>query len=677
MTALFTHQKLDWTIHTLGEALEASPDDGEVRMQLSRALLSKGLFHDGGESVCASALAGARKTLGEDPGNLESLGVAGLALLGMGRPEAAWRYLRQGLAADGDAVEIHLGLGWHATEERDTASALRHLEAACRLAPESWETHLWLGRTLLRIARTQKDAERLLERAQYHLVQCLRLGPPPAQTPPLLRDLGVSCLQSGRLREAERFFIRLREQDDYAPIARFHLGQVAYGLGKYHNAITHFRQFLRDNPEDPDVLARMALTWFQLGDYRRARETCHQALLADPTHVPARHALGCALLEEGDANEALKTFRQTLKESPGHLPSYIELARARRLGGDVPWLIRALEVEVGQYDRLPRGKTGSEGAQVEPRAMTRERIRVVLEELRAVGPSTTDAVLRTIHHTQDEGLRFQLWEAACAMATSAVADETAGMLRQSGVRFSPALGAEALAASSALPEPVLTSGLRVEDSDLKRAAIDRHPPAHDVIEHRRNLDRERQRARAYQALLLLAVASRRSPAGRQLLREWASAADPELATAAWAGLALYGEPEASAHLQRRARDVGVPGIVERLLREVSPAERRLPPRRVSDDEQTTCTTCGRTPDEVSHMITGGDTVICDRCVGRVSTERAKLRAPDEAHCQLCGRSHFESRGVYRFQSVDICHHCLQLSLGLVEREEVAQFLATW
>ena len=77
------------------------------------------------------------------------------------------------------------------------------------------------------------------------------------------------------------------------------------------------------------------------------------------------------------------------------------------------------------------------------------------------------------------------------------------------------------------------------------------------------------------------------------------------------------------------------------------------------------------------MIAGGDTVICDRCVIHITQNRATLNADDDASCALCGRTHFESAGLYAYNGVSICNTCVQLSLGLREREEVEEFLATW
>ena len=118
-------------------------------------------------------------------------------------------------------------------------------------------------------------------------------------------------------------------------------------------------------------------------------------------------------------------------------------------------------------------------------------------------------------------------------------------------------------------------------------------------------------------------------------------------------------------------------VVTRRLGAVTPPVRIQDARRVGSAEETRCATCGRTHAEVTHMIAGGDTVICDHCVIRITQNRATLRAPDEATCDLCGRSHFEASGLYTYNGVSICNTCVQLSLGLREREEVDGFLASW
>ncbi len=672
---MYPHQKLEWTQARLEERLDATPDDAEARTELARVCLSRALYHGGGEAMAAQALQHARKLVHDDPEAPEGHVLAGAALVASDRPEAAKKYLDEAMRLAPARGDLHLALGALYRSQRDLHLAIKHLENACRAAPESWECHLLLGRALSERARTVGGA-RLIERAQYHMVQALSLEPSPDLLPALMRDLGLLCLNTGRYADAEKLFIRLRQNPRFSTPARKYLGQVAYALGKYKSAIQHDRQYLEAlaagaQGEDPGVLAQIGMSYLHLGELDRAREFCNRALVLDPDLLVARHALGCVLVEEGQISDAIKLFRDTLHEHPEHVQSYVELARTRRRAGDAVWLQKALAVETGEYDKLP--VTGGPAA---PRTVARRRIDVLLDELRAVGPSSVSAVLGALDLTEDEGLRFALWEAACGLAAGHVADELGARLREPGRFFSVNLARNALAAAAWIPEPALTSGLNVTLEDVQRAAVDRRGNAVDLGAHRRAVEGEREVARAWQAVLLLAIATRRSRSARQLLTSWGQGVDPELAVAVHAAQAMCGEPEAIKSLHRRGQEKGSVVLVDRLLARIVPPPRRGEPTAVQGGD-TRCSACGRTGAEATHLMTGTRAVLCDHCIGEVVQNRLALTAPDDAACHLCGRTHFEARSLWRIHGVDVCVHCVDLSVGLRERETVDRFLAAW
>lgn len=669
---MFPHKKLDWHITRLEKQLQESPEDPELRHELARACLSRGLYHGGGEAWCNKALTHARKVLHEDPGHLGALIVAGSALVGMGRPDTARKHLDEAMRLDAERPDLHLALGVLHRSEGDRHQALRHLETACRLAPDSWEAHLYLGRVLQERAGEVRNNRRLLERAQYHFVQALKREPSHELTAPLLRDIGQSCLATGRYAEAEKFFVRLREQERFKAVARLNLGLVAMHQGKYKNAIQHFRQYLEERPEDPRVHTQMATAYLELAEFPRAREACNQALLMDPGNRQARYILGCALLEEGQPGEAIRVFKEALHEHPDHMEAYLELCRLRRQAQDFPWLHKALAAELGGYDHLPPDR--GEGS---PRAVTRQRVAILVDQLRSAGLAQAGPLLEGVGLVQDEGLRFQLWESLCEVVTTDLAEQVSQALREPGAHFRVPLARRALAAAAVLPEHLLTRGLDLSEEDLKRAAVDRNGPAADVGAHRANIEAQRREARAWQALLLLAIGSRRSRSGRRLLERWADTADTDLASAARAGLAMMGDVQAHRALGELAQRRGATERQVALLRAVVPPSTRSAPRPLADGADAHCSSCGRTAKEALHLMAGSEAVICDRCVVEVGRKRAALQAPDDAVCGFCGKSHLESRGLYLFQGVNICAACLELSLGLVEREEVDRFLAVW
>lgn len=668
---MYPHATLDWNASRLEARLVEHPDEVPTRVELARICLSRGLFHGQPEVQLPMALQHAKKVLSEEPQSVDGMVIAGAALVGMDRAESAQKYLDEATRTQPDRADLHVALGAMYRAQGDRHLAIRHLETAVRLSPDSWEPHLLLGRTLGE--RSRETAEpRLIERSQYHLVQALRIQPPPDLLQPLMLDLGVTCLHTQRFAEAEKLFVRLKEHQKYAAIARKHLGQVAFALGKYKNAIQHYRSYIETHGEEANVLAQMGLAYLHLRELPRAREHCNRALLLDPDHLGARHALACTLIEEGQVTEAMKVLRNTLADFPGDSASYLELARLRRRLQDYPWLQRALQTEVEGYDRLPI--TGGDAA---PRVITRKRIAILLEELRAVGPSSIPTVLAAIDALEDEALRFFLWEEACALAGGHVADDVASRLREPGKSYSVALARNALAAAAWLPEPALTAGLNVTMEDIQRQTVERRGNQADIAAHRRAVELERDVARAHQALLLLAIATRRSRSARQLLGAWGKDADPDLQVAVLAAQVICGEPEAQRALLRRGQERGAAHLVERLVNVVQPSGRLGVPTTVRNAGDVHCSSCGRTGAECTHLLSGTQAVVCDVCVQDIAKDRRKYMAPDDALCHLCGRTQMETRGVYRVSRVDICADCMDTSLGVIEREEVEKFLRAW
>ncbi len=677
---MLPHDKLDWTLSRLDQRLESAPDDAVARLEYATAAVSRALFHDGGEVWFNTALTQARRLLQHDPSNLGAMTVAGLALVGLGRTDPAARYLDEALKLAPERPDVHLALGELHRHSGDRHQAVRELEIACRLAPASWEAHALLGRLLGERAAELGAPRRLLERAQFHVVRALTLGPSPAWEAPLLHELGVTCLRSGRHADALKLFTRLQEHERYQERARYYLGLVAYHLGKYKNAILHHRRYLEKHPDNAQVHGRIGMSYLHLGEVEKAREACHRALAIEPGDLQARWTLACALLEEGHADEAVRLFREILRDAPDHLPAFSELVRLRRERGDTAWLIQALRTEVGHHDQLPprdrrEHPSGRGQVDLDPQAATRQRIRVLLEGLAGCEGDATSGVLEALDLTTHEGLRFQLWESALAQIATRRARQAVRWLDEPGRHFEARRGREVVTLTEFLPEPLLTRGLQIGEDDLKRAAVDRHGPAQSVAAHRANIDRERQQARAWQALLLLAVATRPSRQARTLLVRWASDADPELALAARAGLVMLGDEDAASALRGAVERRGAAHLVDHLIERATPSEARFTPRPVSDDKSVLCATCGRRVPEVDHLMVGASAAICNVCMTEIARRRRELTTEDaESVCALSGRTALETRAMYAWRGVFVAAEVVDESLGLVEREEVDRYL---
>jgi tetratricopeptide (TPR) repeat protein len=680
--SLFPHQKLDWNLSRLEKRVDESRDDVQTRVDFALACLSRALFHGGDEPWLNRALTQARRVLQQDPANGVAHVVAGLALTRLDRLEAAAQHLAEAERANPVPALAHYARGrWHEQARKvgdadgDRHLAVREIEAACRAEPDAWEPHALLAELLWERAQEAggpAKVPRLVERSQFHAVRALESEVPSTQRAALRYHLGITCLHGQKYAEANKLLTELVEDDTWRVRAQYYLGLVNYHTGRYKNAILYLRQHLDHAPETARVHARIAMAYLQLGEVVKARESCNRAIAIDQGDLSARWTLGCALVEEGREEEAMKAFKAILEDAPDHAPAFTELVRLRGRRGDHHWLQSALRAEVKGFDQLPLDDGG--GAR-HPRQATRERISTLIE---ALGSDDEGArhVLEAIDLTTDESLRFLLWESALDLLSARRARELVRKLEQPGKNYSASLGREVLVLARALPEELLVKALELGDEDLRRAAVERHGHTRDVTDHRKSIDLERREARAWQALLLLSVASHGNRASRALLVRWADEADEDLADAARAALVMLGDPDALEVLRKRARARGSAHLVDAMTSQLQPQSARMAVRPLAEGENRTCTTCGRRSAEAAHMMVGANAAICNVCLTEIALHRREIETDDpDKICALSGRGTFETVAMYVFKDVAVCREVVDQGLGLLERERVDRWLA--
>jgi len=680
---LFPHQKLDWNLARLDQHLADEPANPRAQLERATALWSRARFHGGGAADHEAALAGATRVIDQQPTHATALSIAAASQVALTRLDAAHALLQRAVAAEPERAEVQYALAeWHraglahGAVHADAPSAVQAADAARRAAPDAWEPHALLAALLWEQVQRSggpSGAPRALQRSMYHAVCALERQPPGGQQAALALHLGIACLHTGRLSESNKLLSRLLEDDAHRAAAQYHLGLVNARMGKYKNAILYLRQHLEHGENAAKTHARLGMAYLALGEVAKARESCNRALLEDPADLQARWALGRAQAEEGSEDDALRTFKDILADAPGHTAAFAELVSLRSARGEDGWLQAALRAEVSVFDRLPVQRAG-QGA---PRRATRERILALIGALtEARGTDTVPTLLEVFDLTTDESLRFQLWEAALDATARERRERVAEDLADAGRIYSAAAGREVLALARALPEELLVAGLQIGEEDLRRAAVDRHGPARDVGAHREAIDHERREARAWQALLLLALGSHDTRTSRNLLVRWAAEADSDLSDAARGALAMLGDPGAASLLRKRARARGAQNLVDAMIAQVQAPAAHTPVRAAADGDDHTCVTCSRRSAEVALMLVGGDHALCDHCTAEIAGERAaRLHASQDSVCRLSGRGAFETAEMYSLRGITVCREVVDLGLGLLEREAVARYLA--
>ncbi len=142
------------------------------------------------------------------------------------------------------------------------------------------------------------------------------------------------------------------------------------------------------------------------------------------------------------------------------------------------------------------------------------------------------------------------------------ARELQGALDTPGRAYGAARAREVLSLAASIDEPGLTNGLQIGEADLKRAAVERYGQVADVSRHREHIDAERRDARAWQALLLLALGTHGTRSANALLVRWAADADVDLALAARIALGMAGDPDALETVRAKARSRGSEHLVD-------------------------------------------------------------------------------------------------------------------
>ena len=682
---LLPHSNIEWTIEHHEARLVRSSADPQIRLQLAQLSLSHGLFHGGGEHALSKALAQAKKVLHDDRNSVEAMAIAAIALVRMERIDKAQPFLVMAQQRKSEHPLLSFACSAFDRSNGDLEGMLQHLERSIQLAPEAWESHATLGRMLFALSEAHSNAQ-MRERAQFHLLKAISLFPEITKVmSSVLLDLGILCLREEQFQEAEKCLSKLKEHPKLGLKSKRYLAEVAFQVGKYHNAIQRFRTYLnqkealnrtisaqnRDRSSNAAIQAKIAMSWFKLGDLRRAKSECQRALQFDPNHLLARHTLGCILIEEGSYPEGLREFRENLHVHPEYIKSYRELVKLYKNAGDWDWLNKALLSEVSNYDRLPIGGV------VDARVCTRERIQVIIEELKGLDADSASLILPVIAMTQDELLRFQLWEAACDIAEEVNAYSVKSALEQPDRNYSVSLGEDALSSAKHVPLSALMQGLNIQYTDIKAAALERYPQAHSLEAHQRNEKSEVRVARSYQMHLLLACAFHNSDQVSELFKRWTSGQnDRNMEIATWVGWALRNHRDAIGRLRTITKDrQASPKQVQALALATNQQMSNRVTLRV-EDRAGKCRVCGKSHESVNHFIQGHNIQICDSCIVEAFTG-VDIKPAHQSHsCSLCGNTQLEAAPLLMAGSNVVCNSCAQLSLGYNNRVFVARALTS-
>ena len=131
-------------------------------------------------------------------------------------------------------------------------------------------------------------------------------------------------------------------------LAELNLGAAFVSEGKLQEAVAHYRDVLRRNPDLAEAHVNLGATMAAMGNLDQAIDHYRQALQIMPDAAEAHNNLGAALMTRGELDRAATHLAEALRIKPGYAEAWLNLgkvlARQGRLDGAVADYLEALRL---------------------------------------------------------------------------------------------------------------------------------------------------------------------------------------------------------------------------------------------------------------------------------------------------------------------------------------------
>ncbi len=286
----------------LSNALSLQPKDTQIMQNLAMANVYSGNYNN--------ALKLVKRILSITPKSADAYNTLGMVYSRSGRIDEAIHAYRQSIAIQPANIMAHnnLGLVFRKLGREDEAIA-EYLETV-RIKPDNAAAHNNLGVLFFR----KKDFDSALD----HLRTGTELDPDNQATKNNLLKLYQYLLERYRK-------ILAAEPDNAAIHAR--LGDIERKLGRLDDALNHFKQANRINPDLPGLAQKFGQTLLDRGMEAEAEKVFRTATIGSDT-AQVRIALGKIHYQRGEYSEAISQFKEAIALDPEDPDAHYHLSFA-------------------------------------------------------------------------------------------------------------------------------------------------------------------------------------------------------------------------------------------------------------------------------------------------------------------------------------------------------------
>src|SRR5882757_6689921 len=160
------------------------------------------------------------------------------------------------------------------------------------------------------------------------------MQPGPSSGTQRLFAAALADHQAGRLREAERLYLRILKADSRHADALHFLGVLNHQLGKSDVAVQLIGKAIAQNQRAPAFHNNLGMILFAQGKLEAAAAAYDRAVALEPHYAEAHTNLGIILLEQGALDAAVGCFERALALKPDHAQAHNNLGNALRQKGN-------------------------------------------------------------------------------------------------------------------------------------------------------------------------------------------------------------------------------------------------------------------------------------------------------------------------------------------------------
>jgi len=254
------------------------------------------------------------------PGNLEAQRLYLRVLVLNGDSAPARPLARRLLAAHPHDFDFLYLSGILENQAGQYEAASAHLQQAVALDPNYYNARFNLGVALLALKKFPE--------AREQLAKALELGGTEPEIhfkyATALRELGETELAKQQL---DLYQKQLQTNQRHALAAsKSAQGDKELSTGDPQKAVADYREAVEANPDDAQIIYKLALALDRTGDTVAERTALEQAIKLDPGFALAQNQLGYLASRSGDSATAEEHFRLAVHAAPGYTQAWISLA---------------------------------------------------------------------------------------------------------------------------------------------------------------------------------------------------------------------------------------------------------------------------------------------------------------------------------------------------------------